>query len=204
METNPRYEKALEKALASQGLQFEDLRFLKEDQISRLPRVGKKLQAYTKRKLEDRGLSFGDKKLWFVKNHLKEIRSIPPAVVIHDNDWGTYREETIILEGGKAICGLSFTGDGEPEKHRDRAWLHDLSVLPEHQGKGLATKLLDFCRRRALSAGRHRLSLWVKSGTWQEYWYKRLGFIQDPEMTRTDGNLIYNLKLTEAEDDITI
>lgn len=203
MDIDPRYEKALNHALGEMGLSLEDLQYLKFDEFRTRPRVGRKLQEYTLHKLEDRGLSFGMHTLSFLKNHIDELRNLPASVTIHNNDWGAYREETIILEGGAAICGLSFPGQGEPEEHRDRAWLHDLSVLPGQRSKGLATRLLEICRRRAKAAGRRRLSLWVKPDTWQEDWYRRLGFLKDHEMMRTDGSPIYDLELTEPEADRT-
>lgn len=119
--------------------------------------------------------------------------------IVHTNDWGTYTEDIIILEYGLAVCQLSFPGKDDPPYQRKRAWLHDLSVLPEVRGHGLATRLIEICKQRTLAAGRRMLSLWVKPGSWQEQWYIRLGFVRDEYFERDDGNNVYNLMLDSEQ-----
>ena len=114
---------------------------------------------------------------------------------IHSTDWGSYIEETIILNDGVAFCHLSFPGKDDPPVHRKRAWLHELTVLPEYRNLGLATKLIGICKERAKADGRKWLSLWVKPGTWMEEWYKRLGFVYDEDFMRGDGQKVYNMTL---------
>lgn len=200
MKTDPKYERALNKVLSALGITFEDLQYLKLEEFSHLPRVGRKLLDYTILKLDERGMTFGKNSITFLKKYLPEIRNLD-ALIIHDNDWGGYREEMLILDGGAALCGLSFPGDSDPEEHRDRAWLHDLSVLPEHRRKGLATKLVRICRQRAAAVNRRQLSLWVKPNSWQEKWYQRIGFVKDETLLREDGNIVYDLDLEEHQTD---
>lgn len=124
-----------------------------------------------------------------------EARVKPTSVVVHHNDWGGYDEDVFILDGGAAVCMLAFPGGGDPAEHQGRAWLHDLSVLPDYRKKGYATALLEMCREAARKGGRKVLSLWVSPGSWMEDWYRRNGFEKDPLLVRKDGNIIYNMKL---------
>lgn len=116
------------------------------------------------------------------------------GLIIHTNDWGGYSEDVIILEGGAAFCQLSIPGRDEPD-HGDRTWLHDLSVIPGRRREGLAKRLLEICKERTRLRHRENLSLWVRPGSWQEQWYRRLGFEHLPEFFREDGKRVYNLKL---------
>ena len=197
MEINPGYEKRLNAVLSGLGLRFDDLQYLRLKDFAKQRHVGRKLLEYTILKMADNGLQFGTHSILFVKDHLDEFRRFHDFVslVIHDNDWGTYREETLILEGGAGFCMLSFPGDDDPVHHRDRVWLHDLSVLPGYRRRGYATRLVEACRSRAGKAGRKMLSLWVAPGTWMEEWYRRIGFEPDESLIRRDGNTVYNLML---------
>lgn len=119
----------------------------------------------------------------------------PASVVVHHNDWDGYREDVIVLDGGVAVCMLAFPGGDDPVGHQNRAWLHDLSVIPDFRRKGYATVLVGMCREAARKDGRKRLSIWVSPGSWMEDWYRRNGFVRDPLLVRRDGNIIYNLEL---------
>lgn len=114
--------------------------------------------------------------------------------VIHTNDWGTHVEKAVIVDNGAGFCMLSIPGKDDPPEHRDRVWLHDLSVLPDFRKRGIGGRLLRISAEIARQEGRKRLSLWVRPGTWMEEWYRRLGFRVDSDMYRDDGTTVYNIE----------
>jgi len=99
----------------------------------------------------------------------------------HKNQWFWGDCDTIIAEGGEGIICVSVE-----KKNPSTAFIHDLSVIPERQRNGIATKLLYLALLTAKEKGCATAELSAEE-RWIEEWYKRKGF----QKYASDENLVY-------------
>lgn len=91
--------------------------------------------------------------------------------ILHSNKWYWGRKETIVLNGGVAICDVSV-GDDDLSV----AYLTDVKVLPEYRGRGWGNELLQWAEIRAMAMGASELYLEADSEYFAMAWYRRHGF----------------------------
>lgn len=72
-----------------------------------------------------------------------------------------------VYEGGRLIGAGRAVADG-----RDCAYLCDIAIHPDHQGRGLGQAVVE--RLKALAAGHRKIILYANPG--REGFYRRLGF----------------------------
>lgn len=112
----------------------------------------------------------------------KQDKGKSPVIqpVIHKNTWKWGRTETIINDGGRAICSVSVDNDETAV-----AWLHGLSVLPECRKEGRGRKILREAIIRAKEMGATTVRLKADPDTFVAGWYMREGFRH--EYAENDG-----------------
>ena len=93
--------------------------------------------------------------------------------VIHRNEsyWG--RSSVVVLAGGFALAMVSVLSD-DP----DVAVIHDLMVHESRRGSGLGSRLLKEAISEAEKTGAGVTRIAVEPGTWQEGWYRSMGFVE--------------------------
>lgn len=59
------------------------------------------------------------------------------------------------------------------------ATIDTIAVHPDHQGGGIATRLLDAAVERLDGSGVHRLDAWTREDPAANAWYRRMGFVEN-------------------------
>ena len=85
--------------------------------------------------------------------------------------WDDYTCVTIVALDGKSSCRLHIYNDNPQE-----AIVSDLYVANLERKKGIATELLEYCKRIAKSFNCTSLSLRSDTNDWVREWYRRIGF----------------------------
>lgn len=85
--------------------------------------------------------------------------------------WQDYKTITIITNDETASCRIHIY-DEEPKM----AVISDLYVAQEERGKGIATKLIQYCIDHAKLQGCTAVSLRSDNDDFVRQWYMRLGF----------------------------
>lgn len=110
---------------------------------------------------------------WYTVEKLKELCNSPTA-------------RGFIAEMDSHAVGFAKTSYNSDEK---KFYLQSLYVLPESQGKGIGTKLLDAAEEFARSFGADAIWLGVMTQNLVTLdWYKRIGFQFEKEEPFTMGN----------------
>jgi len=98
-------------------------------------------------------------------------------------------EFDIALRDGQMVALI------ETMLHEDHCWIENIAVIPEAQGQGLGTLLLERAEARARAAGRSELRL-LTNGKMEVNiaLYRRVGFSFDKEEPFGDGTVVYMSK----------
>ena len=88
--------------------------------------------------------------------------------------WPGYIVAVVLSENCEASCRV-YIYDDEPAV----AIISDLYVAEESRRKGLATEIIRYCEKIALSEGCDEISLRSDNDDWVRQWYKRLGFEEE-------------------------
>lgn len=67
------------------------------------------------------------------------------------------------------------------ESDRKTWYISDLSVEPQHQGRGIGRKTIETIEDFGLVNECETAKLWVFNETWQKEWYKRRGYVEAGE-----------------------
>ena len=94
-------------------------------------------------------------------------------VEMHTNRWPWGRMVDIVTHGGRGLVCVSVT-DGEENK----AWIHNISVVDHCRRRGYGRQLMKLAERKAKLLGCEMALLRVDKGTFQEQWYRRLGYVE--------------------------
>lgn len=93
-------------------------------------------------------------------------------MIVHRNHWWWGVSETIIVDGGIGVVEIQYDYDMP-----NTGFIKGLSVLEEHRNKGIGTKLMAACEKRAREIGMKFLQLDVEQGNdCLLEWYRCLGF----------------------------
>lgn len=109
------------------------------------------------------------------------------------------RQGVAVLERGEEIAGVAWLG---PYRNRgltrpERALLRRLFVLPELQGSGAGSRLLEWAEARAEAGGAWRLELWcLELNRGARQFYERRGYQRDGAegLVRRDGLELVKLR----------
>lgn len=95
-------------------------------------------------------------------------------ILLHTNDWGYFKTETLIIDGGFGMVSIDYEKD-KPEV----AMIHDLSVIPPARKNGMAKALLT----KAIEQAREHNCKYAElnychqvTPQWVYNWYERNGF----------------------------
>ncbi len=94
-------------------------------------------------------------------------------VEMHTNRWPWGLMVDIVTHGGRGLVCVSVT-DGEENK----AWIHNISVVDHCRRRGYGRQLMRLAERKAKLLGCEIALLRVDKGTFQEQWYRRLGYVE--------------------------
>lgn len=94
-------------------------------------------------------------------------------VEMHTNRWPWGLMVDIVTHGGRGLVCVSVT-DGEENK----AWIHNISVVDHCRRRGYGRQLMKLAERKAKLLGCEMALLRVDKGTFQEQWYRRLGYVE--------------------------
>lgn len=98
-----------------------------------------------------------------------------PAVVTIEGEWFWGTSIHLIITDGHALVKLVID-----RRTREVCELYDLATHPSHRRRGYAAMLMRQAEETARQKGCVKAVLWVEKDSWQEQWYRRLGYATEP------------------------
>lgn len=107
--------------------------------------------------------------------------------------WGT----SIHLIAGDGMALVKLVIDN---RCRTQGEIYDLNTHPSRRQQGYASRLIQEAEKEATLRGCRRMVLWVEKDSYQEAWYRRLGYDNEEFMTPPDKDTIWLKKFLKEKE----
>lgn len=108
------------------------------------------------------------------------------AIVTIEGTWFWGISIHHIISNGKALVKLVFDRRSE-----GICEIYDLNTHPDCQKKGYASRLMKLAEETARQKGCFKTLLWVEKDSWQEAWYRRLGYVDEEFMQPVSKDTVW-------------
>lgn len=109
-----------------------------------------------------------------------------PSVISIEGSWFWGTSIHHIISNGQALVKLVFDN-----RLKGVCEVYDLNTHPSHLKKGYATLLMKQAEETARQKECFKIILWVEKDSWQEKWYRRMGYIDEEFMQPVNKDTIW-------------